>query len=310
MKFFEEFRAAFAKANTPPTAGRLAALLDDAQRELAAAERRREKIEAGRADALLAGEAERLKHREDLALAVADVADAEEATRILAARFAEAEASEAEAVRRQRYEAAEAQTVAAAKKLRSDYVKHARGLADLLRVVADADAAVEAANCDLPEGVDPLLATEDRVRDIPGEPRKILRDERCHRWISALTGNFIVDEAIVQDLGRGRGVIHVPAASEHHYARPNRHEVDRVLCREVEFLPSVSRKFGPRLAELVLPGLRAGDAEIWSPAQSTSPDAILDRLDALAEEPPTERPARIPQIERERLADDLTERAQ
>lgn len=309
MKFFDTFRAVLAPASEPPTAGRLAGLLDEARRELSEAERRRDKLEAGRAEALLAGETERLSHRQAIAEAVADIADAEEAVRLLAARLTETEANEAEAIRRQRYDAADAQAAAAAKRLRADYVKHARALADLIRLVAEADLAVEQANADRPADAVMLDTAEGRARDIPGQPRQALRETLRHLWAGP-SGKPVADQSSVNDIGRGRGVINVPAPSDHVYASSVRVECDRHLFRETEFLPELLPLHGARLCELTLPGLRAGEPDFFSPTWTNSPASVLDRLDQLASEAPAARSERAPVVEHARVAEDLAEAAE
>ena len=100
----------------------------------------------------------------------------------LTERLGETRAAEDQAGRRTRYEAAAKAQAAAAKVLAAEYPKLARALVEVLRTVAAADVLAEAANQDLPDGVESLTSVETRVRTEKGEPARITAQEDFSTW--------------------------------------------------------------------------------------------------------------------------------
>lgn len=93
---------------------------------------------------------------------------------------------EAEAVRVTRYEAARAQAAAASTLLTEVYLRIASEGANLLRVLAEAEIAVQAANADLPLDAVRLGPVERGVRDRLGDPARGTRDRLSYPLASEL----------------------------------------------------------------------------------------------------------------------------
>ena len=114
-------------------------------------------------------------------------ADAAITVDICAARIAKlesqhAEALEAEAADRRQvaYDQAKALADAARKKL-ATYEKAAMQIRDVLRTIAEADIAVDAANADLPDGAARIEKPED-CRSTPNLYKKVLKEETVDLW--------------------------------------------------------------------------------------------------------------------------------
>jgi hypothetical protein len=162
--------------------------------------------------------------------------------------FAVAQAGLEDAQRLAAYEAAIAQRKAAADRLKKDYPDLAKAYAQLLATVQDADAAIEAANGNLPHGRDPLDTVEATVRDHPAVPRRIISDEVKSIWHHA-------SGEIVNDPSRIKGGIyrHPHSDTVHFMGTDHCRAIPRRVVVSVPFRPGLA---GPRLTKDALPPLR------------------------------------------------------
>ncbi|PWE52412.1 hypothetical protein DEM27_31185 [Metarhizobium album] len=88
--------------------------------------------------------------------------------------------SEAESERQAAYDRAKELAATARKKL-GDYEKAAMAIRDVLRAIAEADVAVEAANADLPDGAARIEKPEE-CRSSPNLYKKVLKEEVVELW--------------------------------------------------------------------------------------------------------------------------------
>jgi len=272
------------KRGAPATSTDLARALEAAVAERDRAAQAYSAHEQTRPDAVLTGEAGRQAFRDKLAQLAADADDASALAAVLERRLAEALAAEKQALRRAVYDTAKAKRDAAAKRLADEYPKAVAGLRDLLRLIAEADDAVEAANSALPESVPALAPVEATVRDIPGEADEILGEKVVRLWCVA--GTFTpVPEAMqseISDLGDGHGTRwFTDSAGKFRQSQ----SYDLRAFRRIERRRGRPGAVGPRLAGMSLPELKAGDAPYWvAPPFLPGPAAVLAALDGLAAE--------------------------
>lgn len=286
----------------------LAAAVADADAELSAAE---DAVVAAKAaydrGLLTVDEAALVKLREAQALALVRVDRAQALRRSLEERLEEARAHDAEAARRAAYDGAKARRAVAVKLLRLEYAKHARAIADIIAVCADAGAAVEAVNKDLPAGVQPLAAPEREVRGVPGLPREILSETDVELWsLERGDGMPVPDELqkkIVAQTNNPRvGYLPVEGNSGTRLAGSAPYVLRKY--RKVEFLPPVLGKTEDPLAKTVaLPGLGYNARPIWETPSFNAYDHqhVASHAAALVaardHEARTEAPARKPSVE-------------
>lgn len=287
MKIFERFRAALRAKN--PKAADLLSHVRDARAALQTAEAQRDALRARRADMLTASDVQRVRYKADLAAAEDAAEDAALFVQELEARHGKAEALEAEAARVSAYDAAKAKAAAVAELLAREYPEIGRRYAELLHQVADAEAAVRAANDALPDGASRLVGPESLVRDEPALPREILSDGVEDRWciIRDGAGPFaqeLVDrdgrgDAKIQRTGDRTGLLPPPPNAYPRQGTP----VELRPYRRIEYLPEQPSHSGARLADLEFPGLRCGDRPFWKPKGygRVTPDETQANLDAI-----------------------------
>jgi hypothetical protein len=237
---------------------------DDATRALANAQARRDRAandlaaaqeaqteaattEADDAHSTLEASTRRVREARDMLAALDD--------RIIPAAvsaLALAEAAMKDTEREAAYRAAEARRKSAAARLVKEYPDLAAAYGQLLIAVQEADAAVEAANADLPEGREPLLTVEQLTRDIAAQPRRVISDQVENIWHHQ-SGDRVNNQTWVKD---------------GHYSPPRHGGVQYLgtdRCRQIPkrvvvSIPPIQGQQGPRLADTVLPPLRLPDA--------------------------------------------------
>lgn len=165
------------------------------------------------------------------------------------AAVTDAEAALADAEKLVQYAAAEAQAKAARAKLAKDYPDLQRRYTELLELVANADAAIEAANRNLPADAAPLATVEAPVRDHPALPRRIVSDTIQGVWHHQ-SGDRVADPSRVVNgkyQQRSSGTFH--ALGTDHCQMFDK--------RVVVSIPARPAVHGPRLAATPLPPLTA-----------------------------------------------------
>lgn len=247
----------------------------DAQAALDAAKAKLSALAASRVEAVLGGDDARAAHRAAIQIGRDDEEDAQAALLAVQARLAQERDVAAQAARVAAYDAARDKRNAAAEVIRERYPQLAAGLVDLLRLAAEANAATEAANADLPSGARPLDDAESAVRDALSVPRELVSKRRVSLWCTAGSKLPVEDQKGIIDDGEGRGRKTFPATGARgtttsHY---DKHEFIEQRWREGR--PAA---FGPRLAALDLPGLVAGEPDFWSASSWSSPEGILLKI--------------------------------
>lgn len=260
------------------TAAEIEAALAGAHAEISAAERAEAEAVAAYKAGLLAlddDQAQRLVAAREAAELRRDRAGA--LVEALTEKVAAARAAEDQAGRRARYEAAGKAQAAAAKALAAEYPRHAQALAELLRVVAEADALAEDANAELLAGAERLPSVEARVRREPNVPGRVLSDAVFTAWCGP-NGYRLAPEAAAQ--------VEADAAGTTGTWKPIGHDPIPVTLRRfrrVVSLPeAVGRDIASLAASLNLPPLRATSTPYWLADGASSPRGILARLADLA----------------------------
>ncbi|MDF3216280.1 MULTISPECIES: hypothetical protein [Mesorhizobium] len=245
-----------------------------------------EKLEAERRRVLLDGSDKELEAIETkIAAANRDIERAYAAKAELEKRLEAAIAAATEAELSDRYNAAKAKADAAAKLLRKEYPDLGQRLVELIRVVAEADVAIEEANKRLPEDAAALWPVEVTVRRRPGSEEKTLSEKEVQLWCHAGSWEILPDnrqgeaEKRAKELGaEGRlpsdGIIHIHGGIR---------AVERRFIRRT-YLPRTSPIHYSPLASVVLPGLVAGDPPIWEHRNNSTdmPRLVLARMSDLA----------------------------
>jgi hypothetical protein len=286
--------------DAPPTAATIAAAVDvldtkaaEARAALAAAEDRR-------ADAVLSGDAAAADVRAEVAALAADLVDLGAARTRLVERLAATRQAEAEADRQASYDAALAKREAAARAVAARYPKLRSDLLALIRQVAEADAAILAANAALPADTDPLDKVE-TFRDTAALAEEIVKVETSERWVTRPEfGSIDVDPTAdtFTDHGDGSASILVDIPGTRAKATVI---ADRIVTTTRHVLPWQPGMAAERLATVRLPGVAAGDPAFDLDARFTAdPDDVLRAVErATAETQEQEQPARVPIVRSE-----------
>lgn len=253
---------------TSAEAERLVAL---ARNELGAARKMLVDAEEGYQRSRLADDAKATLAARDEQLRCAVLADRAEAALELAQdRHAEAVARDAEKARVARYREAEAKSAAARKAL-AEYSAHAQAIHAIIRVVAEADAAVAAANSDLPADAEPLVHPEQAARGLPAEPAITLstRTEPA-TWVFA---EGVADDAVpanlvkqIEVVGQEGAIRYGRIISFENGVRVERRVIGRPGKRIRTVLPGVPAYRPESLAAgVTLPGFSPGAGPVWVP---------------------------------------------
>lgn len=286
--------------DAPPTAATIAAAIDvldqksaEARAALAAAEERR-------ADAVLAGDAAAADVRAEIAALSADLVDLGAARGRLVERLAAARQAEAETERRAAYDAAHAKREAAVKAVVGRYPKLRADLLALIRQVAEADAAILAANAALPADAAPLDPVE-KCRDTPALAEEIVKVETSERWVTRPEfGSIDVDPTAetFADNGDGSATILVDIPGTRAKATVI---ADRIVTTTRHVLPWEPGRSAERLSTTRLPGIGPYDRAFELDRRfGASPADVLRAIErATADAPETPAPARAPSIRTE-----------
>ncbi|MDP4024042.1 hypothetical protein Q8W71_15540 [Methylobacterium sp. NEAU 140] len=239
--------------------------LPEAEAELAAAHERQQAAEATyKAGLLSVDEAGLLALDTARRDANVKVDRAEALVAALKERLAAAQAREAEAERVARHEAARRQADDAAAALSEMYAHLATGIVDLIEGIARAEAAVQAANADLPRGAEKIPGVERRIRSSPVFPEELLSESFEDRWVlvgQVRPGEFDQDRVVTST--RDRGLLPTPG-----FPNGQGRPVERRRFRVQKFLPAIGGEPANALASSVrLPGLLHGDATLFEPVE-------------------------------------------
>jgi hypothetical protein len=253
--------------------------LTDAEREVAAAAAALEAAEAGYKAGLLSADDARLRQLDDARTEARLRGDRAKALRTaIAEKLATAREREAEASRRAAYEAAEAQAAEARQLLQELYPEAARDIVKIIVAVASAEAAVRAANADLPDGAPPLAAVEGTVRNVGTVGRRLVSERTVTRWCregERHPGSLDQDQVQVNTDGYG-------------YLRPAHNQIEYVVARKFrERVYEQDETFiAYHLAQTVsLPGLGANDVPFWKPLPSNpKPGEVLNAAARLTQQ--------------------------
>jgi len=253
-------------------------------------------LRASRTDLLLSGSDDDVRRLDD-AIATAErrrdraAARIEQAEEQLAVMQAQAAKDEQAALEKEADSAANA-----AAKLVADNLAKIRTLVhDTLHAIAQADQKVLVANLTRDGDLLPLHLTESRVRRKAPVPKKIISKKVISAWCYEASGDRLPADSIgrVQDQGGGRGRLYPVGMSN------NFHPVVKRQFQRVEYLPAVvpPSYVKPLAQALAVPGLRAGDVDIWQPLGSDDPDIVLRTLAELADQSEQDEPQRKAQVE-------------
>ena len=271
----------------PATSDDLAKMVAKAEDAVAAAREKLAGLEARRADVLLEGERTRTAWRASLNEARDGLEDAGLLQAELRSRHQAALEAEAEAARRERYDAARAKADAAVAMLRKEYPKAALAIVAVLKGLAEAEAAVDAVNADLPAGAERLRSPESVVRSKPGRPDNVISDVIEWLWQGELAIGPLSDDkqALVKPdrdnprrgtLALGRGD-HLDVV-----ARPYR-RTKTVRGTGATILPDLAK-------EVVLPQLDPGGRPFWSALTWATPATVIAEIEKLAAPLPHREP--------------------
>lgn len=191
------------------------------------------------------------------------------------------------------YDEAARQSAAAQARLREDYPDICEQLLDLLSAVTVASAAVEAANRDRPPGAPRLEDPEAAVRDRPATGRRVVAEEEVYRWVICDTGRILSEADAAARVHKHDEKTGYIAASGAMASMAHTQNVELRPCILSLYEVEQGGLQGERLANLVLPGLTAGDHPFWEIKRSawvsaTWQPSLSTVLDALFAEPAAE----------------------
>jgi uncharacterized coiled-coil protein SlyX len=254
--------------------------------DMEALERRVEGLEGRRADALLDDDDKAIDRLDaEIAAAQRDVERAFAAKERLEARLREAEGAEAEAARKHSYEEAQRLRKKAVEALEKRYAKAADEIVAIVKEVAAAEAAISAANRDLPQGAGKLRSAEHMVRGLPSDPQEVIdRKKLPPRWfyVSPPSWGAVEDDLVDQ--------IEVAADGKTGRLQRSSGAVHKVVKRQEMEITTLAARPGYRpdslAAAVSLPGLKPGEPPYWSPSGPTAFDddpgrrsrAVLDSV--------------------------------
>lgn len=190
---------------------------------------------------------------------------------------AAAVSGEAETVRIAAYDAARSARDEAAAAVSAEYPGLVARILELVAVLAEADAAVEAVNADLPAGAEMLLSAEMIARHIPGLPREDISDRTVELWCRE------GEDRPIPESMQGR-VFSQEDGTGYYSTDTGRHAFVKRRFRRVAYRPATPSQHIARLASsLALPPLRPGELLTWTPEdwQITSPRVTLAKLAAI-----------------------------
>lgn len=269
---------------TSASSADIAAALDKARGEFAAAEAAVTLAEKAYDDGLLDLDKGALRKLLDAAAeAKIDVDQINAKITKLEGQLENAQASEAEDARRERYNRAREMSDSARKKLHHDYPKACDGLREILKALAEAEAAVAESNVDLPEGASRLDGPEDN-RSTPAQWKEVVSEDAVELW-AGIGGQATPIDAELQrqvypDARLRRGVADNGEEALCGRVRTENGGTLEVVKRKFirrRVLPDVGGFSVASLAsELNLPPLYAGAAPYWEPSTYTPARALTE----------------------------------
>jgi hypothetical protein len=247
------------------------------------------KLEEDRRRALIEGTDKDVETIEaKITLADRDIERAVAAKAELERRLQEATAAESEGERKARYKAAKTKAKQVADRI-GEYAVHAKAIADLIRLLAEASIAAQEANNDLPAGAEPLLDPEFAARGLPALPEKTISEEEVTLWYRVKAREIVADVVARKldemDRHSGRsGVLDLASGNE---VWPGRYEKRKFIRRE--FLGEERWVSPEPLSKVNLPGLMADDLPFWNDHNASGARSILARFDQLSQLNPVPR---------------------
>lgn len=239
----------------------------DAQAALDAATERLAALEANRTDAILSGDDARTAHRAALQTARDDIEDGRAALAAIQARLSQEREVAAEAARVAAYNTALAKRDEVAALILEKYPQLAGGLVDLIRLSAEADLAIEAANDDLPAGAEPLDKAEWLARSMPGTPRKLISEKKVQLWCRPDTKYPTDIQVGIKEGRNGRGI-----------SKTSGLPFDRHTFIERRWERARYVELGEKLSGLDLPGLVGGEPAFWESSPWSTAETILQKI--------------------------------
>lgn len=196
--------------------------------------------------------------------------------------------AEAESERQQQYDKAKELTATARKKL-GDYEKAALQIREVLRAIAEADVAVDAANGNLPTGAARLEKAED-VRSAPNLYKEVTKEELVELWAYIGQQSVPVEHqhrVRVEHVGKrirsrwDEGDFDEGGYEKGYYTTDSGAVIEAVKRRFVKrtFLPDETGHFAASLASVVsLPPAIVGGPVFFEPGSYHAP-GLLAKLD-------------------------------
>lgn len=236
--------------------------------DIPAAETKVETLEKQRREMLLSGSNDEvaaldLKIR-DANLDVERLAAMQET---LTQRIAAMKSQGAEEIRRKAYVAAQG-GYDTAREILQDYEKNAKAIVACIGKLAELDKLIDTTNADLPEGVEALQTVEAKVRGLPAEPRREVKQEVVrHAWY--YEGSYMPSAAIPEEMASG---LSGNSGTIMDYSRSGTGtpiKVRRCKVVKVTYRNPVDALGAHVLSGFVrLPGVLPGQPMIWGEGQS------------------------------------------
>lgn len=212
-------------------------------------------------------------------------------------RLADAMAREVETARQERYDAAKAASEKAAADLMRIYPKAATQIRDAFLALARADAAVQAANQDLPDGAIPLHGGERQLVLTPTKDREDISAEDVELWCIGGYRDRVLDDdqqRKVRNIKGDTGLFDWPGGSSNL-------DVGRRKFRRETYLPMITNQWVKSpLAVTVLPNLNTSAPDIWNANGCSGSYALAVAEDLVRRGEAYEKPAPIerqPQVD-------------
>jgi hypothetical protein len=202
---------------------------------------------------------------------------------VLEVEAATAEAENADAALRKRYADRKTANVKLAARIKADLAKANSILLALFRDVASAQIEDSAINDRLPEGLGPLIPANELARGRAALPSTEIGRERVWLWADVRNNLLIGDQSTVIDDGGGFG---------HFGEGPYYRACRAVLVEKIERHPATRAERADPVWQVRLPQAD-GASTAFDGTRCYSPEAVIARLDDVADGAPAERPVEI-----------------
>ncbi|GAB4069555.1 hypothetical protein KHC28_15175 [Ancylobacter sonchi] len=280
MKIFDSFKAMLQVKK--PTLDQMEASVASAEQAVASLRSQMEELEGRRRDLLIASDTERARHKQAISTTADQLADAELYLATLRERLALVQQETAEAERAARYAAALSARADAGKRLAKIYPQLVSQFVDLMEEMARADAAVDAANVDLPKGRTPLARTEAAML-YPRREREVLGERIERLWIADGMSRPLEDQRAVRQTGTDIGLVKLDDPCDNPLWNTRPLVLARLRSfRRIEYLPAeaVTQMPAGIAGNVQLPAMFEGSA-CWG--YYLSGGRIVDPQEVLAE---------------------------